>query len=192
MGHPVLRSLTLTGVVALLVTACESPGRVAGPSRLVASSSGAVADARPASHPIEMLDQCDPATFNAAIGPGTCMSSHPGIKFDTFINQLITTGNAPAWRNSPVNFTAALGTELVAINRGGEVHTFTRVAAFGGGVVPELNAILNLKPVPECLNAPDEEFLLPGGRDVEPLKTPGTALYQCCIHPWMKTTITVH
>jgi hypothetical protein len=139
-----------------------------------------------------MLDQCDPATFNAAVGPGTCTSSHSGIKFDTFIGQLISTGNAPAWRNAPSNFTAAFGTQLVAVNRGGEVHTFTHVAEFGGGVVPELNAILGLTPRPECLAAPPEEYVLPGGTDAEAITTHGTALYQCCIHPWMKTTITVH
>ena len=193
MRHDALRSFLSVGSVALLLTACDTPGHVAEPPRLAASSSSALADARGgAVHPIEMLDQCDPATFNAAIGPGTCTSSHSGIKFDKFIGQLISTGNAPAWRNSPSTFTAAFGTQLVAVNRGGEVHTFTRVAEFGGGVVPVLNDILGLTPRPECLAAPPEEYLPPGGTDAEAITTHGTALYQCCIHPWMKTTITVH
>ena len=191
MRHNALSSLLSAGSFVLLFAACDAPARVAEPSRLAASGSRALADVKPA-HPIELLDQCDPATFNAAVGPGTCMSGHPGIKFDRFINQLITTQDAPAWRNAPNNFTAALGTQLVAINRGGEVHTFTRVAAFGGGVVPVLNQILGLTPRPECLDAPPDEFLLPGGTDAEAVTTPGTALYQCCIHPWMRTTITVH
>jgi hypothetical protein len=190
MRYHALSSLLSAGSVVLLLAGCDAPGRVAEPSRLAASGSRALADVNP-THPVELLDQCDPETFNAAVGPGTCTSGHAGIKFDRFINQLITTQDAPAWRNSPNNFTAALGTQLVAINRGGEVHTFTRVAAFGGGVVPILNQILGLTPRPECLNASPEEFLLPGGIDEEAVTTPGTALYQCCIHPWMKTTITV-
>jgi hypothetical protein len=190
MRHHLLSSLLAVASVTVLLASCDAPSRVAAPSRLSASGSNALADVRP-SHPIELLDQCDPDTFNAAVGPGTCMSGHSGIKFDKFINQLITTGDAPAWRNAPNNFTAALGTQLVAVNKGGEVHSFTRVAKFGGGVVPPLNAILGLTPVQECLNAAPEEFLLPGGIDAEVVTTPGTALYQCCIHPWMRTTITV-
>jgi hypothetical protein len=190
MRHNSLCSLLSVGSMAMILAGCDAPGRVAEPPRFAASASGALAAAIPA-HPIELLDKCDPATFNAAVGPGTCMSNHPGIKFDDFINQLIANQNAPAWRNAPMNFNAALGTPLLAINRGGEVHTFTRVAAFGGGVVPVLNAILGLTPRPECLAAGPDEFLLPGGTDAETITTPGTALYQCCIHPWMKTTITV-
>jgi len=30
---------------------------------------------------------------------------------------------------------------LLAVNRGGEVHTFTHVAAFGGGIVLPLNEL---------------------------------------------------
>jgi hypothetical protein len=188
MRHRLLSSLLSVGSLSVLLAGCEAPNQVTAPPRLAAGS--ALLSAQPA-HPIELLDQCDPTTFNAAVGPGTCMSSHAGIKFDTFIGQLIANQNAPAWRNSPSTFTAALGTPLVAVNKGGEVHTFTRVAQFAGGVVPELNAILGLKPAPECLNADPEEFLLPGGIDAETVNTPGTALYQCCIHPWMRTTITV-
>lgn len=190
MRHRVWSTLVSAGSFAVVLSACDTPAKVAEPPRLSASAS-ALDDARPASHPIELLDQCDPTTFNAAIGPGTCMSGHAGIKFDTFINQLINAGDAPAWRNAPSKFSATVGTQLVAINRGGEVHTFTHVAAFGGGVVPELNAILGLQPVPECLTAPADEFLLPGGTDSEAITKSGTALYQCCIHPWMKTVVTV-
>jgi hypothetical protein len=186
-----LSGLLSVGSLSLLFVACDAPGRVAEPSRLSASGSSALSDVGPA-HPIELLDQCDPTTFNLAIGPGTCMSTHTGIKFDKFISDLIANQSAPAWRNAPQNFTAALGTQLVAVNKGGEVHTFTHVAKFGGSIVPELNAVLGgVAPAPECLAAGPGEFLLPGGIDAETVNTPGTALYQCCIHPWMQTTITV-
>jgi plastocyanin len=143
-------------------------------------------------HPVEMLDQCDPATFNAVIGPGTCQSGHAGIKFDAFIGQLTANQNAPAWRNAPSNMTATFGETLVATNRGGEFHSFTKVASFGGGIVPLLNALAGTPvPAPECLAAPQSEYIGPGGVDAEAVDQRGTLNYQCCIHPWMRTTVTV-
>jgi hypothetical protein len=145
-----------------------------------------------ASLPIELLDQCDPTTFNAAIGPGTCASSHQGITFAHFVKQLTKQQDVPEWRNAPSQVSTLFGTILVATNRGGEVHTFTRVAAFGGGVVPFLNTLAGTPvPAPECLAAPPEEFLPPGGQDAEAVDRQGTSLYQCCIHPWMRTTVSV-
>jgi hypothetical protein len=189
MRHQSLSSLLSVGAAAMVLAGCEAPGRVAEPTRLAASN--ALMDVHPA-HPIELLDQCDPASFNLAIGPGTCMSPHPGIDFNKFIADVIASHSAPAWRNAPQNFAASLGTQLVAINKGGEMHTFTHVAKFGGSVVPQLNALLgNVPPAPECAAAGPEEYLLPGGIDAETVNTPGTALYQCCIHPWMQTVITV-
>ena len=157
------------------------------PALAVVSASSAVK-----TQPVQMQDQCDPATFNASIGPGTCASGHPGVTFDTFVGQLTARQNAPAWRNAPSNLTASFGSTLVATNRGGEVHSFTKVAAFGGGVVPFLNALAGTPvPAPECLAAPPSEFVGPGGTDSEDLDQQGTLNFQCCIHPWMRTTVTV-
>ena len=52
------------------------------------------------------------------------------------------------------------------INRGGEKHTFTEVAEFGGGIVPLLNDLAHVPDVaPEC--RPDvleaDDFVAPGG-----------------------------
>jgi hypothetical protein len=191
MRHHGLIAVLTAGSVVLLVSGCEGPARVSGPPRIAASTSSELS-VSPGAHPVELLDQCDPASFNAAVGPGTCMSGHHGIEFSTFINQLTENQIAPAWRNAPSNMSVAFGTTLVAVNRGGEVHTFTHVAAFGGGVVPLLNAVAGTPtPAPECLAAPPSEFLLPGATDAEAVSTHGTALYQCCIHPWMRTTVAV-
>jgi hypothetical protein len=39
----------------------------------------------------------------------------------------------------------------VAVNRGGETHSFTEVKEFGGGVIPQINELLGgLEPVPEA------------------------------------------
>jgi len=141
---------------------------------------------------VTMLDDCDAATFNAAIGPGTCVKDG-GVTFQEFIGQLIATGEAPAWRFAPEQVLLADGGSVDAYNRGGEFHTFTEVAAFGGGCVEPLNDILGLTPVPECAIpgilgstgvAPGEEL------EGAPL-TSGVHLFECLIHPWMRATVTV-
>src|SRR5512143_3495601 len=111
-----------------LLAACNGSGGISdavlptAPALAVATNSAAEKTL-----PVQMLDQCDPTTFNAAIGPGTCASGHSGIKFDAFIGQLTARQVAPAWRNAPSHLTATFGSTLVAINRGGEVHSFTKV-----------------------------------------------------------------
>jgi len=142
---------------------------------------------------VTALDACDGPSFNAAIGSGACNRSG-GVKFDTFIGQLIAMGEAPAWRFAPEAMTLADGGSIDAYNGGGEFHTFTEVAAFGGGCVPQLNALLGLSPVPECAGAPGIFFttgIAPGGElEGQPLST-GVHRFQCLIHPWMRTTVAV-
>ena len=82
---------------------------------------------------------------------------------------------------------AKVGLTLFAVNKGGEIHTFTKVAKFGGGVVPQINALLDLTEAPEC--AAETNFVLPGGADADDVVESGTTLYQCCIHPWMQTVV---
>ena len=152
----------------------------------------AVASGASQSRNIQVLDDCDAASFNAVIGPGTCVKAG-GVTFSEFIEQLATQGTAPAWRFSPGALKLSPGGTLEAHNRGGEFHTLTEVAAFGGGCVPELNEILGLTPVPECAIpgifgttgiAPSETL------ETEPLAG-GTHRFLCLIHPWMKATVTV-
>jgi hypothetical protein len=141
---------------------------------------------------VQMLDACDGPSFNAAIQPGTC-SRNGGVAFGTFINQLVTMGQAPAWRFAPTRIALSAGGSIDAYNRGGEFHTFTEVAAFGGGCVPELNAILGLTAVPECGNPAilGATGAAPGG-EVETAALPaGRHLFQCLIHPWMRATVDV-
>jgi hypothetical protein len=153
----------------------------------------AVAYGRSASRTVQVLDDCDAATFNEALGPGACVKDG-NVTFAELVGQLLSMGEAPAWRNAPEHLGVADGGTIRATNRGGEFHTFTPVEEFGGGCVDDLNALLGLEPVAECANpffvfvvtgiAPGETF------ESEPLGQ-GTHLFECLIHPWMQTTVTV-
>jgi hypothetical protein len=80
-----------------------------------------------------------------------------------------------------------VGQTLLAVNQGGEVHTFTEVENFGGGIVLALNALSgNPVPAPECLNLVAGDFVAPGASYTDEVEEPGTEHYQCCIHPWMR------
>ena len=140
---------------------------------------------------IQMLDACDPTSFNAAIGAGTC-SRPGGMSFDQFIAQLTKHGSVGAWTFAPANnVTGREGQVLMAINRGGEVHTFTEVEEFGGGIVPMLNTLSgNPVPAPECLALAPDDFIPPGGSDSDDEVESGAEKYQCCIHPWMRVIVT--
>jgi plastocyanin len=84
------------------------------------------------------------------------------------------------------------GSTLTAVNRGGEVHTFTEVEQFGGGIVPLLNDLSgNPTPAPECLALSPSDFVPPGAAFTVTESETGVKHYQCCIHAWMQTTVRV-
>jgi hypothetical protein len=171
---------------------------------------------------ITMRDACDPDSFNAAVGPGTCTpGAHGTTLFGDFIGELQTDKIAGAWRFNPLLNTTDDHFKLVRLelnpgdqttieNKGGEQHTFTRVKQFGGGFIAPLNGLSgNPAPAPECAQ------VLPGGSLVpqpesgsnqfveagktEPGPTAGTpdlpvgvSRWECCIHPWMRMVVVVH
>ena len=142
---------------------------------------------------VNMHDSCEPDSFNAAAGPGTCIRNG-GVTFDLFIAELTKHQMAGAWHFAPgVTPNATVGETFLASNTGGEVHTFTEVANFGGGLVPPLNALSgNPTVAPECLALEDDDFVAPGQTYHETVDHTGTVKYQCCIHPWMRLVATVH
>jgi hypothetical protein len=141
-----------------------------------------------------MLDECDPASFNLAIGPGTCIGRNAGLKFDHFVAQLQNQGIVQSWRFNPANINVPRTMTLDVVNNGGEAHTFTPVAQFGGGFIPFLNALTgNFVPAPECVDpnnpaAPNPNLVVvPGGGHQQITIVAGAATkYMCCIHPWMR------
>ncbi len=97
---------------------------------------------------IIMRDACDPDSFNATVGPGTCVAGQHGTTlFGDFIAELQSDQIAGAWRFNPLLNTTEGHFKLVRLelkpgdkttiqNAGGETHTFTRVRKFGGGLIP--------------------------------------------------------
>jgi hypothetical protein len=71
------------------------------------------------------------------------------------------------------------------------VHTLTEVEEFGGGIVPLLNQLSgNNQVAPQCIALEADDFIPPGGFDADDeVEEAGTELYQCCIHPWMRTVV---
>ena len=146
---------------------------------------------------IRLLDDCEPASFNAVLGDGACIGNGH-TTFEEFIAELEATQDVHKWRNQPSDMQVNVGRPTFIENRGGEVHTFTPVAEFGGGFVNELNGISgNPVPAPECLNFAGLVFIPAGGTEEGPTagssELPvGSHKFQCCIHPWMRTVIEVH
>jgi plastocyanin len=156
---------------------------------------------------VRMQGPCDPATFNAAVGPGTCIGDGT-ITFAHFIAELTKAHKVGAWLFDPAAGTVDPGTVLSLENRAGETHTFTKVKEFGGGFVAPLNALSgNPVPAPECAivtlgglipkpESPSNIFVEAETTEVGPtagstiLPSGTTTKFQCCIHPWMRTEIT--
>ncbi len=141
-------------------------------------------------------DSCDPASFNLAIGPGTCLKNG-NTTFQEFIGELTATRVVRKWNFTPTQLTAHFGVNLLGNNVGGEEHTFTPVRQFGGGVVPILNQ-LSGNPViaQECLSLDEDDVVAPGGKYIieseelaEVADNSGIARVECCIHPWMRSEV---
>ncbi len=139
---------------------------------------------------VAVLDDCDPTDPTWA-PTGGCALEKGDVNFNEFFAlvpsplSLATVGH-PAWRNQPSYLKVEPNETVKVTNKGGRGHTFTEVAAFGGGRVPPLN--LGLKPAPECAAATD---LSPGASMEVAGLSVGNHRFQCCIHPWMRALIKV-
>jgi len=139
---------------------------------------------------VRMFDDCDPASFNAALhDPNACVGKGK-TTFDRFIAELTRSQVAQKWRFDPHHVELEHGNDLFAINKGGETHTFTRVANFGGGIVQILNTLSgNPTPAPECTTLEPDDFVAPGATYTAELSTDKLQHFQCCIHPWMRADV---
>lgn len=179
---------TLRALAVALAT-CIALGAVAGTAFARLDGGGPLR--------VQMRDACDPVTFNAVLGEGACVGDGT-VTFSDFIAELVATQQVATWRFDPGLASVRAGTKIVASNVGGETHTFTKVAEFGPGIVPELNELVfgvPGPPLPEFLTLGPDDFIAPG-RKVK-IRTgkhglePGTHRFECAIHPWMQTTVAV-
>jgi plastocyanin len=143
------------------------------------------------------LDECDPTTFNNALGPDFCKNVTLGA-FTTLSDLFAGAANKnpdPGWDFEPDSAEIAAGGTLTIVDEGGEPHTFTEVAKFGGGFISVLNAP-GQEIAPECMGgfkniAVARTRILQGSRLQVANLSKGEHLFQCCIHPWMKFKVTV-
>jgi hypothetical protein len=194
------RKITAVSVAVpalLLLSAC---GEGRAPTEIARAGSSAAALSRGEQGPVHAgaivaHDSCDPASFDAAIGAGTCVKNG-NTTFQEFVAQLQATGVARDWRFTPDEPTGHFGVDVLGNNVGGEEHTFTPVKQFGGGVVALLNQ-LSGNPVvaQECLTLEDDDFVASGGKylieseQLSEVADNGIARVQCCIHPWMRAEV---
>jgi plastocyanin len=150
---------------------------------------------------IVALDECDPKTFNdpnpPAPGPGFCKNVALGAT--TPLLELFGKAQSgtpdPNWDFEPDILKIKEGTTVRVVDQGGEPHTFTEVAHFGGGFVPMLNGP-GEETVPECSGgfssvAVARTRLLQGSQSEIIGLSKGEHLFQCCIHPWMRVKVEV-
>jgi plastocyanin len=160
---------------------------------------GVAEEKSPALAQIVALDECDPLTFNAALGPDFCRNVALGaLGFATTLSDLFAKAAAgtpdPGWDFEPDLLKVKEGTVLSVVDQGGEPHTFTEVKNFGGGFIDGLNA--GEETVPECAGgftnlAVARTRILQGSHlDITNLSK-GKHHFECCIHPWMRVTVQV-
>ena len=147
---------------------------------------------------VEMLDTCDPASFNRALGEGTCVpvkKRGKAVTFQQFLTQFDRGAHTgpPTWKFSKTELEIDEGDTLRVTNLGGEAHSFTEVPFFGGGCVPPLNDLTGLTDVvADCRPEADLATIQAPGttRDISGV-TAGTYHFICVIHPWMKASVEV-
>jgi plastocyanin len=154
--------------------------------------------AQPPDAQIIALDECDPATFNdpGAAGPGFCQNVALGAStlFANLLSEAAAGTPDPNWAFAPTQVTIKKGGTISVVDQGGEPHTFTEVKQFGGGFLPPLNG--GQDPVPECAAgfgsvAVAKTRILQGSTINLTGLSKGKHLFQCCIHPWMRTEVDV-
>jgi plastocyanin len=145
---------------------------------------------------IVALDECDPTTFNAALGADFCKNVTLGAftTFDNLFAEAAAGTPDPNWDFEPDTLRIKQDTILSVVDQGGEPHTFTEVEKFGGGFVDGLNG--GEAMVPECANGFSnlevaKTRILQGSHIEVTGLSKGEHRFECCIHPWMRVKVQV-
>lgn len=142
---------------------------------------------------IDIVDECDPNDPGWA-PTGGCTLRGGTVGFAEFGSFLIIPNiravvGHPAWRMAPSYLTLEQGKRLRVRNVGGRTHTFTPVAQFGAGKIPNPGLNFGLDVVaPEC---PASADIAPGNGVVISGLAAGNQRFMCCIHPWMRAVVKV-
>jgi len=166
---------------------------------LIFASATLAQEHSPAVAQVVALDECDPATFNAALGPDFCKNvALAALGYATTLSDLFLKAGEgtpdPGWDFEPDTVKMKEGTTLSVVDQGGEPHTFTEVAQFGGGFIAGLNH--GEATVLECAGGFSKvavaktRILQSSTINITGLKK-GKHLFECCIHPWMRVTVEV-
>lgn len=146
---------------------------------------------------IHLEDDCDFKTF----GTAACNPNFNGFTtLASFNADLAAQGRVGFWAYVGGGANLAAGQTLTIDNKGGQLHTFTIVANFGGGRDAGINATGHFTTVaPECVagaNATNVDIPSLTGVNVSTGASgaikPGTYKVQCCIHPWEHSSVVVH
>jgi plastocyanin len=144
------------------------------------------------SHRIAIRDDCDPSdpSWNAVGGCALPRGDVTFAEFNAELSSPLSTAvvGHQAWRNDPSYLKVRAGATIQVRNAGGRQHTFTEVANFGGGKVPNPALNKGLITAPEC---PGSKDIPPGGSATVMGLSVGNHRFQCCIHPWMRALINV-
>jgi len=155
-------------------------------------------DEAPVPAQVVALDECDPATFNAPNAVGADFCKNVALGASTTFSALFAKAAAgtpdPNWDFEPDTLIVPKGTPVQAVDQGGEPHTFTEVAQFGGGFIAPLNH--GEPTVPECAGGFSRvevarTRILQGSQILVTGLSKGEHRFQCCIHPWMRMKVEV-
>lgn len=148
-------------------------------------------DSGPAS--VAMRDDCDPNDPNwnglggCFLPRGSVTAEEFGIELSSPLGPTAVIGH-PSWRNDPSYTVINTRQQLIVRNAGGRPHTFTKVANFGGGKIPNPALNKGLVQAPECPTSVD---IAAGGHTTVSGLEAGNHRFQCCFHPWMRAIVEV-
>jgi plastocyanin len=138
---------------------------------------------------VELRDACQKASWDVEF-PGLCSKDAGSVSLPEFRAQLAK-GGSGAWWIRQRALTLDAGDTVAATDVGGILHTFTEVDQFGKGCVPEWNQAVS-EAVDNCdFGKFGATVLLTGQTSKPQTLSVGVHKFQCLVHPWMRTTITV-
>ncbi|WP_157720203.1 cupredoxin domain-containing protein [Friedmanniella luteola] len=143
----------------------------------------------PKARVLELRDACDKASWDVEF-PGLCTRSTGSVTLPEFREELADGGDGAWWiRQRAIGLDQ--GDAIEATNVGGIIHTFTEVDTFGKGCVEEWNKAVT-ETVDNCDFGKFLGTLVPAGTSsAAQHPAVGVHKFQCLVHPWMRTTVTV-